>query len=220
MPVPQFLLDLLALLYALAIPAATLTLVAAGLSLRNDGGIHFHVNGKTGKWIMWTIILLTVPQILQWIGAQGLTIPSNPGGISATWIATVSTAFQKFVSLVLGGFVPVAAAFMVLKATLDTAAGDNPLSSVIAAIFLLTIPATKSMMQAWNSGSDTATFDMLQSLWNYIANQVMPAAAGLAVVGAVASSVQKKPFMRYVFAALGFLCLTGLNQLVKAMANS
>jgi hypothetical protein len=220
MPVPQFLLDLLALLYALAIPAASLTLVAAGLSLRSEGGMNFHVNGKTGKWLMWTIILLTVPEILHWIGAQGINIPSNPGFISASWISTVSTAFQKFVDLIITNFVPVAAAFMVLKATLDTAAGDNPLSSVIAAIFLLTIPATKSMMQGWNSGSDTATTDMLQSLWNYIANQVMPAAAGLAVVGAVASFVQKRPFMRYVFAALGFLCLTGLNQLVKAMANT
>jgi hypothetical protein len=220
MPVPQFLLDLLALLYALAIPAASLTLVAAGLSLRSEGGMNFHMNGKTGKWIMWTIVLLTLPEILHWIGAQGINVPSNPGSISASWISTVSTAFQKFVDLIINNFVPVAAAFMVLKATLDTAAGDNPLPSVIAAIFLLAIPATKSMMQGWNSGSDTATTDMLQSLWNYIANQVMPAAAGLAVVGAVASSVQRKPFLRYVFAALGFLCLTGLNQLVKAMANS
>jgi hypothetical protein len=218
MPVPQFLLDLLALLYALAIPAATLTLVAAGLSLRSEGGMNFHVNGKTGKWIMWTIILLTLPEILHWIGALGINIPSNPGSISASWISTISTAFQQFVNVILTNFVPVAAAFLVLKATLDTAAGDNPLPSVIAAIFLLAIPATKSLMQSWNSGSDTATTDMLQSLWNYIASQVMPAAAGLAVVGAVASSVQRKPFMRYVFAALGFLCLTGLVQLVKSMA--
>jgi pilus assembly protein TadC len=36
MPVPQFLSDLLSLLYAIASPAAVLTLVAAGLSLRTE----------------------------------------------------------------------------------------------------------------------------------------------------------------------------------------
>jgi hypothetical protein len=53
---------------------------------------------------------------------------------------------------------------MVLKATLDAAGGENPLPSIIAAIFLLSITATKLMLQSWNSGSDTATTDMLQQL--------------------------------------------------------
>jgi hypothetical protein len=115
MPVPQFLSDLLSLLYAIASPAAVLTLVAAGLSLRTEGGMNFHLTGRTGKWIMWTVILLTLPQILQWVGAQGVQIPGNPGSSSSGWISVVGTAFQNFVSLVLNNFVPVAAAFMVLK---------------------------------------------------------------------------------------------------------
>jgi hypothetical protein len=49
MPVPQFLTDLLSLLYAIATPAAALTLVAAGLSLRTEGGMNFHLTGRTGK---------------------------------------------------------------------------------------------------------------------------------------------------------------------------
>jgi hypothetical protein len=52
---------------------------------------------------------------------------------------------------------------MVLKATLDAAGGENPLPSIIAAIVLLSITATKLMLQSWNSGSDTATTDMLHS---------------------------------------------------------
>ncbi len=93
---------------------------------------------------------------------------------------------------------------MVLKATLDAAGGENPLPSIIAAIFLRSITATKLMLQTWNSGSDTATTDMLQQLWNYLAGTVMPSAAGLAVVGAVINFVQRKPFARLVFAAVRF----------------
>ena len=57
MQTPQFLLDLLQLLLDLAAPAAFCTLAAAGVSLRHEGGINFHVNGRTGKWIMWTVVL-------------------------------------------------------------------------------------------------------------------------------------------------------------------
>ena len=64
MQAPQFLLDLLQLLLDLAVPAAFCTLAAAGVSLRHEGGINFHVNGRTGKWILWTIVLLTLPQHL------------------------------------------------------------------------------------------------------------------------------------------------------------
>ena len=70
MPVPQFLSDLLQLLFDLAVPAAFCTLAAAGVSLRHEGGTNFHINGKTGKWVLWTVILLTLPQLLSWIAAQ------------------------------------------------------------------------------------------------------------------------------------------------------
>jgi hypothetical protein len=218
MPVPQFLTDLLSLLYAIATPASALTLVAAGLSLRTEGGMNFHVTGRTGKWIMWTVILLTLPQVLHWIGTQGIHIPDNPGSSGSSWISGNAAAFQNFVNLVVNNFVPVAAAFMILKATLDAAAGDNPLPSIIAAIFLLSIKATTLMFQGWNSGRDTATTDMLQQFWNYLAGSVMPPAAGIAVVGAVVNFVQRKPYARLIFAAIGFLSLTGLFHLVQAMA--
>ena len=81
MQVPQFLLDLLQLLLDLAVPAAFCTLAAAGVSLRHEGGINFHVNGRTGKWILWTVVLLTLPQLLSWIAAQGINIPSGSGSV-------------------------------------------------------------------------------------------------------------------------------------------
>ena len=59
MQTPQFLLDLLQMLLDLAVPAAFCTLAAAGVSLRHEGGINFHVNGRSGKWILWTVVLLT-----------------------------------------------------------------------------------------------------------------------------------------------------------------
>ena len=79
MQTPQFLLDLLQLLLDLAVPAAFCTLAAAGMSLRHEGGINFQVNGRTGKWILWTVVLLTLPELLSWLAAQGINIPSGGG---------------------------------------------------------------------------------------------------------------------------------------------
>ena len=60
--------------------------------------------------------------------------------------------------------------------------------------------------------------DMLTSVWNYTAGQIMPAAAGLACVGAVINFVRHRPWTRLVFAAISFLSVSGLLALFKAMA--
>ena len=91
MPVPQFLLDLLQMLLDLAVPAAFLTLTAAGVSLRHEGGTNFHVNGRTGKWVLWTVVLLTLPQLLSWVAAQGITVPSGSGSVGTSWLASMET---------------------------------------------------------------------------------------------------------------------------------
>ena len=108
MQTPQFLLDLLQLLLDLAAPAAFCTLAAAGVSLRHEGGINFHVNGRTGKWIMWTVVLLTLPELLSWIAAQGINIPSGSGSVGTSWLASMETVFKNFVSqIVVAKLVPV-----------------------------------------------------------------------------------------------------------------
>ncbi len=123
---PQFLLDLLQLLLDLAVPAAFCTLAAAGVSLRHEGGVNFHVNGRTGKWVLWTIVLLTLPQLLSWIAAQGINIPSASGSVGTSWLASMETVFKNFVNqIVVAKLVPVIAAYFVLKATLDGAAGGE-----------------------------------------------------------------------------------------------
>ena len=219
MPVPQFLSDLLQLLLGLAVPAAFCTLAAAGVSLRHEGGTNFHVNGRTGKWVLWTVVFLTLPQLLSWIAAQGITVPSGSGSIGTSWLASMQTVFTNFVNqIVVAKFVPVLAAYFVLKACLDGAAGENPLASIVAALFLMSLSATMQLMQGWNDGGQYATTDMLTSLWNYIVGQIMPAAAGLACVGAVINFVRHRPWTRMVFAAMSFLSVSGLLTLFQAMA--
>lgn len=219
MQVPQFLLDLLQLLLDLATPAAFCTLAAAGVSLRHEGGINFHVNGRTGKWILWTVVLLTLPQLLSWVAAQGINVPSTSGTIGTGWLASMEMVFRNFVSeLVVAKLVPIIAAYFVLKATLDGAAGENPLGSIVAALFLMSLSATMQLFEGWNSGSQYAMTDMLASLWNYIAGQILPAAAGLACVGAVINYVRHRPWTRLVFAAVSFLSVSGLLALFRAMA--
>ncbi|MEA2263659.1 MAG: hypothetical protein QOJ51_6484 [Acidobacteriaceae bacterium] len=219
MPVPQFLSDLLQLLLGLAVPAAFCTLAAAGVSLRHEGGTNFHVNGRVGKWMLWTVVFLTLPQLLSWIAAQGITVPSGSGSIGTSWLASMQTVFTNFVNqIVVAKLVPVLAAYFVLKATLDGASGENPLASIIAALFLMSLSATMQLLQGWNSGGQYATTDMLTSLWNYIVGQIMPAAAGLACVGAVINFVRHRPWTRLVFAAISFLSVSGLLTLFQAMA--
>lgn len=219
MPVPQFLLDLLQLLFDLAVPAAFCTLTAAGVSLRHEGGTNFHVNGRAGKWILWTVVLLTIPQLLSWIAAQGITVPAASGSVGTSWLATMETVFKTFVNdIVVAKLVPILAAYFVLKATLDGAAGENPLGSIIAALFLMSLSATMQLFQGWNSGDQYATTNMLASLWNYIAGKILPAAAGLACVGAVLNYVRHRPWGRLVFSAIAFLSVSGLLKLFQAMA--
>jgi len=219
MQVPQFLLDLLQLLLDLATPAAFCTLAAAGVILRHEGGINFHVNGRTGKWILWTAILLTLPQFLSWIAAQGVNVPSASGSIGTSWLASIETVFRNFVSqIVVAKLVPVLAAYFVLKATLDGAAGESPLGSIMAALFLMSLSGTMQLFQGWNSGGQYAMTDMLTSLWNYLAGQILPAAAGLACVGAVVNYVRHRPWTRLVLAAVSFLSVSGLLALFRAMA--
>jgi len=212
--------DLLELLFDLGVPAAMCTMVLAGLALRQESGVNFEVGGRFHRWMLWTVILLTLPQLLSWVAAQGITVPPQGAGISAPWLRGIETSVTGFISdVVVAKLVPVLAAFFVLKATLDAAQGWNPLGSIVAAIFLLAISGSVTVMQGFNSGGEFATTDMLASLWNYLANTILPEAAGLAVVGAVINYARKRPFMPLVFTALAFLSVTGLWKLFRAMVN-
>lgn len=220
MTVPQLLVDLLQLLFDMAVPGAMCTMVLAGLALRQESGVNFEVGGRFQKWMLWSVILLTLPQFLSWFAAQGITMPPQSAGISGAWLRGLETSFTSFISdVVVGNLVPVLAAFFVLKAVLDTTQGWSPLGSIVAAIFLLSISGSVQLMQGFNSGGKLATFDMLASLWSYLAGTILPEAAGLAVVGAVINYSRKRPFMPLVFSALAFLSVTALWKLVQAMVR-
>jgi hypothetical protein len=220
MTIPQLLVDLLQLLFDVAVPAAVCTMALAGLALRQEGGVNFEVGGKFQRWMLWSVILLTLPQFLSWFAAQGITLPPQAAGISGPWLRSIETSITSFVTdVVLTRLVPVLAAFFVLKAALDAAQGRSPFGSVISAMFLLTISASVTMMQSWNSRSTFATTDMLASLWNYLAGTILPEAAGLAVVGAVINYSRQRPVTPLVASALAFLSVSALWKLVQAMVR-
>jgi len=170
MTLPPIIVDLLTLLFNLAVPSAICTMVLAGIALRQEGGVNFQTGGRFQRWVLWSAILLTLPQFLSWFAAQGITMPAQGGGIGSAWVASLQTSFSGFVSnVVVAKLIPVLAAFCVLKAALDGAEGQSPLASIIAGLFLLSVPGTVQLMQSWNSGSEFATTDMLTSAWNFLA---------------------------------------------------
>ena len=220
MTIPQLLVDLLTLLFNLAVPAAMCTLVLAGVALRHEGGVNFEIGGRFQRWMLWSATLLTLPQFLSWFAALGIVMPPQASGFASSWLANLESSFSSFVSdIVVGRLVPVLAAFLVLKAVLDGAEGKNPLGSVIAAMFLLSVSGTLRMMQGFNSGSEFATTDLLVSLWNYLAGTILPLAAGLAVVGAVINYSRQRPFMPMIAAGLAFLSVSALWRLVQVMVG-
>lgn len=220
MTLPQIIVDLLTLLFNMAVPAAICTMVLAGIALRQEGGVNFQMGGKFQRWMLWSVILLTLPQFLSWFAAQGITMPAQGGGIGNGWVTSLQTSFSGFVSnVVVAKLIPVLAAFCVLKAALDAAEGQSPLASIIAGLFLLSVSGTVQLMQSWNSGSEFATTDMLTSTWNFLAGTILPEAAGLAIVGAIFNYARHRPFMPLVGSGLAFLSVSGIWKLVQAMAG-
>lgn len=220
MTIPKLLADLMQLLFAMAMPSAMCTLVLAGLALRQEGGVNFEIGGRFQKWMLWSVILLTLPQFLSWFAAQGITMPPQSLGINGSWLKGLQTSLTSFISdVIVARLVPVLAAFFVTKAVLDSAQGSSPLGSVIVAFFLLSLSGTARLLQSFNSGTEFATTDTLVSVWNYLSGTILPEAAGLAVVGAIINYSQKKPFMPLVFSSLAFLSVTALWKLVQAMVG-
>src|SRR5258708_37030600 len=117
MTIPQLLVDLLQLLFDLAAPGAICTMVLAGVALRQEGGVNFQAGGRFQRWMLWSVILLTLPQFLSWFAAQGISMPPQGGNISSPWVTSVEGSFTGFVSnVVVARLTPVLAAFCGLKA--------------------------------------------------------------------------------------------------------
>jgi len=220
MQTPQLLNDVISLLLLMAPSAALLSLLLAGITLRREGGTTFAIGGGFTKWMFWAVVFLTLQPLLTWFSSFGIAVPLPSGGIGTSWLASIQSDIASFVTnFVVGRIVPTLAAFFVLRAILDTAAGENPLASIIAAMFLLGTQTTFSLIQSYNTQTQYATADVLDSLWNHLAGTIMPIAAVLALVGAILNFATRKPFMRLVAVALAFLCVSGIWQLVLAMVS-
>ena len=218
MAVPQLLNDIIQVLLQLAPAASLVALVLAGISLRRAGGATLPIGGSFTKWMFWAVVFVTIAPLLGWFSSFGVATPIPSGGIGTGWLSSFQSDVSNFVTnFVVGRMVTTLAAYFVLRAILDTASGGHPLPSVLAAMFLLGTQATYTLIASYNSGTQFATADVLDSLWNYLAGTIMPIAAGLAIVGAILNFATKRPAMRLVAVALAMLCVSGIWKLVLSM---
>jgi hypothetical protein len=221
MTLPQILVDLMKLLFDMAVPVAICTMVLAGMALRQEGGVNFETGGRFQRWALWSVIMLTLPQFLSWFAAQGISMPPQGGNISSAWVNSVETSFTGFVSnVVVVRLIPVLAAFCILKAALDAAEGHSPLGSIIGGVFLLSVSGTVQLMQSWNSGPTFATTDMLTSAWNFLAGTILPEAAGLAVArGSDLQLCASSAVHAASCVGAAFLSVSGIWKLIQAMVG-
>ena len=78
MTLPQILVDLMKLLFDMAVPAAICTMVLAGVALRQEGGVNFQAGGRFQRWALWSVILLTLAAIPVLVcGARNLNAPTG-----------------------------------------------------------------------------------------------------------------------------------------------
>jgi len=221
MATPQLLNDIISVLLLLAPSAALLSLVLAGVSLRREGTLTFAIGGGFTKWMFWAVVFLTLQPLLSWFTSFGVAVPlpsGAPGGIATGWLANFQADVSQFVTnFVVQRMVPTLAAFFVLRAVLDAASGQHPLPSILAAMFLLGTQTTYSLLQSYNTGTQYATVDVLDSLWNHLVGTIMPIAAVLALVGAILNFATKKPFLRLVAVSLALLTVSAIWKLLTSM---
>jgi len=218
MAVPQLLNDIIQVLLQLAPAASLVALVLAGISLRREGGTTFLIGGSFTKWMFWAVLFVTLVPLLGWFSSFGVAAQVPSGGIGTSWLASFETDVSNFVTnFIVSRIATTLAAYFVLRAILDTASGGHPLPSVLAAMFLLGTQAAYALIASYNSGTQYAPADVLDSLWNYLAGTIMPIAAGLAIVGAILNLATKRPAMRLVAVALAMLCVSGVWKLVLSM---
>lgn len=218
MAVPQLLSDILRVLIDLAPAAALVALVLAGISLRREAASTFFMGGGFTKWMFWAVLFVTLTPLLGWFSSFGVSTPVPSGGIGTSWLNSFQADVSNFVNtFIVGRIVTTLAAYFVLRAILETASGGHPLASILAAMFLLGTQATYTLISSYNSGTQFAPADVLDSLWNYVAATIMPIAAGLAIVGAILNFATRRPALRLVAVALAMLCVSGIWKLVLSM---
>src|SRR5438477_61577 len=83
------------MLFAFAVPAAVCSLVLAGVALRQEGGVNFQAGGSFQRWMIWSVIFLTLPQLLSWFVGQGVRMPAQAAGqVTSPWLVGMETSFK------------------------------------------------------------------------------------------------------------------------------
>ena len=218
---PPLLYDIARVLLLLTGPAAFVCLLNAGIALRKEGGTVFWVGGGFSKWMLWAVIFLGLEPTLTWFQFFGVPVFFPPGfAIGTPWLAGFQQDVSNFVmSFVVARIAPVAAAYFVVRAVLDTASGAGPLPSILSAIFLLAISSTHALLDDWTpTGNRFSVALGLESMWTYLASRIMPIAAGLAICGAIVQFAFNRPgYLRLVMCAGGFLTVSALWILINRM---
>jgi hypothetical protein len=218
---PGLLYDIINVFLLLTGPAALVCLLSAGIALRQEGGTVFWVGGGFSKWMLWALIFLGLQPTLTWFQFFGAPVFFPPGmGIGTPWLSGIQQDVSNFVSsFIVGRIAPVAAAYFVLRAVLDMASGTGPLPSIVAAMFLLAIASTQNLLSSWTqAGNRFSIAAGLESAWTYLASQIMPVAAGLAICGAIIQFAFNRPgYLRLVMCAGAFLTVSALWILINKM---
>jgi len=218
MGTPQLVNDVISVLLLLAPSAALLSLVLAGVSLRREGAVTFAIGGGFTKWMFWAVVFLTLQPLLSWFTSFGVSVALPSAGIATGWLSNFESDVSGFVSnFLVQRLVPTLAAFFVLRAVFDAASGQHSLPSIVAAMFLLGIQTTSSLLEGYNTGTPYATVDVLDGLWNHLVVTIMPIAAVLALMGAILNFATRRPFLRLVAVSLAMLTVSAIWKLLTSM---
>src|SRR5881296_3479858 len=98
MSTPQILADIVRLLIQLLPAMGLASLVLAGIALRLEGGSTFSIGGGFTKWILWCVILMTLPSLLLWFSLFGLPVPLSSGAIGTNWLEGIRGDVSAFIN--------------------------------------------------------------------------------------------------------------------------
>ena len=212
---PPLLVDIVALLMALRIPAALLCLYKAALSMGSGWNASGIFAGQFGRWMGWAIVFLTLPELLLWF--SGLDLSATQASVSDAWLSTFSTELSNFVSnLVIKNLAIAVGAWFLMRAVFNIAHGESPIASLLGCFALLSLRSLYALMQSYHQAGDPyAISDLVLSLWRFVASKLAPVAAGVCVMGIVWAVAQKRPWFHLAGSGFAFLCLFGLWALTK-----
>jgi hypothetical protein len=217
MPSPKLLLDAIGILMLLRIPAALICLYKAAVSLGGGANVAHIFGGPFSRWMGWTIVFLTIPQLLIWFSGVGLDTSSVSSDIQGSWLASAESALEQFVrQFLIQALAPVIAGWFLIRAVFQVAHSESPLTSILASFALLSLNSLYELLESYHTDGQYASVDMLSSLWMFTAGRLAPIAAGCSAIGIMWSIAHQRPWLHLAGAGLGFFSLFGLWALTKS----